>query len=113
MGNYSISYTTATALYDKEATFLKHATAFLRSLVRHNKIYTFRVNDMSHSGYSDLFILLDGVFVVAELKDKDGKPSEHQLKFIKDVESAGGIGGVCYSLQDIINLLNRTGRIKL
>lgn len=63
-----------------------------------------RINDSMHRGYSDLFIIVQGRIVCAELKDKTGKPSKHQLDFIRKVEQYGGIGGVCRSIADVEDL---------
>lgn len=63
-----------------------------------------RITDSMHKGYSDLFIVVQGRLVCAELKDKTGKPSRHQLEFIRDIESYGAIGGVCRSIADVEDL---------
>lgn len=90
--------------YDKEADLLQAVTLHLMMLQRKKRIFGFRITDMSHSGYSDIFIIVNGIFVAAELKDNTGKPSAHQLEFIDNIRKAGGVGGVCKSIHDV-NLL--------
>ena len=63
-----------------------------------------RINDSMHRGYSDLFIVVQGKLVVAELKASNGRPSKHQLDFIEQVEAYGGIGGVCKTIAEVEDL---------
>lgn len=86
--------------YDAEADFLSAAQKWCLQ----EGYLPIRINDSMHRGYSDLFIVVQGRLVCAELKDKTGKPSKHQLEFIKKVESYGAIGGVCRSIADIEDL---------
>lgn len=63
-----------------------------------------RINDVMHKGYSDLFIVVQGKLVCAELKSRTGKPSQHQIDFIQRIETYGAIGGVCRSIADVEDL---------
>ena len=63
-----------------------------------------RITDFSHRGYSDLFIIVQGRLVCAELKAKTGKPSQHQLQFLKQIEKYEAIGGICKSIADVEDL---------
>lgn len=63
-----------------------------------------RINDSMHKGYSDLFIVVQGRLVCAELKSRTGKPSKHQIDFIEQIEKYGAIGGVCRSIADVEDL---------
>jgi hypothetical protein len=63
-----------------------------------------RINDSMHKGYSDLFIVVQGRLVCAELKRRTGKPSQHQLDFIDKVEQYGAIGGVCRCIAEVEDL---------
>lgn len=63
-----------------------------------------RITDSMHRGYADLFIVVQGRLVCAELKDKTGKPSRHQIEFLKKVESYGAIGGICRTIADVEDL---------
>lgn len=86
--------------YDAEADLLKDAIKWCYD----QGYLPIRITDASHRGYSDLFIVVQGRLVCAELKDKTGKPSKHQLDFIAKVERYGGIGGVCRTIADIEDL---------
>ena len=83
--------------YDDEADLLKDAIAWCYD----QGYYPIRITDGYHRGYSDLFIVVQGRLVVAELKDKDGKPSKHQLEFIEKVQAFGGVVGVCRTIGEI------------
>ena len=61
-------------------------------------------------GYSDLFINVRGVFVVAELKDDVGVATPHQEQFIEEMARCGAIGGVCRSVADVERLVNAAKR---
>ena len=60
-------------------------------------------------GVSDLILSIDGQFVAVELKNGRGnqyKPTELQLRFLKEVEDSGGIGEVIYSFAEFCDLLD-------
>ena len=86
--------------YNDEASLLKDAISWCFE----QGYYPIRITDGYHRGYSDLFIVVQGRLVVAELKDKDGKPTKHQLEFIEKVQAFGGSGGVCRTIADIEDL---------
>ena len=86
--------------YNDEASLLKDAISWCFE----QGYYPIRITDGYHRGYSDLFIVVQGRLVVAELKDKDGKPTKHQVEFIEKVQAFGGIGGVCRTIADIEDL---------
>jgi hypothetical protein len=65
------------------------------------------IRDRYTIGYSDLFICVRGILVVAELKDDTGTPSQHQLDFIDNVKACGGIGGVCRSVKEVADLVEQ------
>jgi hypothetical protein len=89
--------------YKEEADFLKKAKEWLEA---QRDIKCIRVSERYQRGYSDLFLCVRGQFVVAELKDDTGTASPHQELFIADVIRAGGIGAVCYTMRDILNLVD-------
>lgn len=95
-----LSFTDKMQQYDDEASLLKDAIDWCFE----QGYYPIRITDAYHRGYSDLFILVQGRLVVAELKDKDGKPSKHQLEFIEKVQAFGGVGGVCRTIAEIEDL---------
>lgn len=74
---------------------------------RRDGIKMIRICDRYAKGYSDLFICVQGIFVVAELKDNTGTPSQHQLDFIDDIVACGGIGGVCRSVKEVADLVEQ------
>lgn len=69
-----------------------------------------RICDRYNKGYSDLFICVRGIFVVAELKDDTGVASEHQKQFIKEMKEAGAIGGVCRTVKEVADLVEEAKR---
>jgi hypothetical protein len=59
-------------------------------------------------GSSDIIgIAPNGKFLAVEIKTEKGRPTKEQLKFINNVNKAGGIAGVCRSPEDAITLLRR------
>lgn len=75
-------------------------------VMRKDLMYT-KIRDMFTNGVSDILLCVRGIFVAAELKAEDGAPSFKQERFIEDVEKAGGIGGVCYCVNDIAKLIGK------
>lgn len=86
--------------YDLEGDLLEDAIKWCRQ----QGYLPIRINDSMHLGYSDLFIVVQGRLVVAELKAKDGSASKHQIDFIEKIMTFGGIGGVCKSLAELEDL---------
>lgn len=70
-------------------------------------IHFYKASDRYHSGVSDIIACVKGWLVVIELKADNYKPTAEQKLFIKQVEKAGGIGGVCYTLGDVKLLIER------
>lgn len=66
-----------------------------------------RICDAYHSGYSDFFVCVNGIFVILELKAEDGTPSATQIEFIDDMRKVGAIGGICRSLTEVINYIEQ------
>jgi hypothetical protein len=92
--------------YSDEAVLMKKVKEWLEPQ-RRDGIKMIRICDRYAKGYSDLFICVQGVFVVAELKDDTGTPSQHQLDFIADIIACGGIGGVCRSVKEVADLVEQ------
>jgi hypothetical protein len=88
--------------YAKEADILEKA---LEWLSKQPNLKAIRICDKYNSGYSDIFICVEGKLVVAELKSATGKPSKLQLEFIAEMQRCGATGGICRSIQDIKTLL--------
>lgn len=74
---------------------------------RRDGIKMMRICDRYTKGYSDLFICVRGILVVAELKDDTGTPSQHQLDFIDEIVACGGIGGVCRTVKEVADLVEQ------
>lgn len=93
-------------VYTDEAKFQKDAMSWLATQER-DGIKVLRICDRYNKGYSDLFICVNGIFVVAELKDDKGTPTPHQLLFIKQMVACGAIGGVCRTIKDVADLIEQ------
>ena len=50
----------------------------------------------TRSGVPDLLICCSGYFIAAEVKAKNGRPSDLQLKKLRDIREAGGIAILLY-----------------
>lgn len=70
-------------------------------------IKVIRIVDRYTKGYSDLFICARGRFVVAELKDDTGTATPHQELFIEEMELAGATGGVCRTVKQVADLIDK------
>lgn len=73
-------------------------------------IMVIRICDRYNKGYSDLFLCVRGIFVVAEMKDDVGVATPHQEDFIRDIKKAGGIGGVCRTVKEVADLVEQAKR---
>jgi len=67
----------------------------------------FKISDRFTVGIPDIIgcIEKDGRLVGMELKSEKGKSTKMQEYFINKINNAGGIAGVCYSLDDVKKLL--------
>lgn len=93
-------------VYTEEAVLMRKVKEWLEPQER-DGIKMLRICDRYAKGYSDLFICVNGQFVIAELKDDIGKPSKHQEQFIEEMIAAGAIGGVCRSVKDVADLVEQ------
>lgn len=84
--------------YAQEATLTKKTKDWLET---QQDIHFYKASDRYHKGVSDFILCVKGIFVGVELKADDGKPSPHQLLFIKQLVRTGGLGGVCYTLGEV------------
>ncbi len=98
-------------VYTEEATLLRKVTEYLAPQLR-DGIKVLRICDRYHKGYSDLFICVQGFLVVAELKDDTGKPTVHQELFIEEMQQCGAVGGICRTVQDVVDLIEEAKRRK-
>lgn len=95
--------------YSDEATLLRKTIEWLEPQ-RRDGIKVLRINDRYAKGYSDLFICVRGIFVVAELKDDTGTAAPHQKLFIKEMQECGAVGGICRSIADVAALIEEAKR---
>lgn len=95
--------------FTDEGDLLKKVMEYFEPQQR-DGIMILKIRDRYAKGYSDLFINVRGVFVVAELKDDIGVASQHQLDFIEDMAKCGAIGGVCRTVNDVIRLVEAAKR---
>lgn len=92
--------------YKQEADLLLKVEELLdvEKVLHRDLMYT-KIRDIYNSGISDVLICVHGIFVAAELKADCGEATVQQTTFIDNVISAGGIGGVCYTVSDVANLI--------
>lgn len=93
-------------MFQDERDLVKEVKKWLEPQHR-DGIKLMRICDRYAKGYSDFFICVRGLWVVAELKDDTGKASPHQLEFIDDIKACGGIGGVCRTVKEVADLVER------
>jgi hypothetical protein len=67
----------------------------------------YKASDRYTIGVSDFIICVRGIMVCAELKADMGTPSPQQLSFIRAFEQAGAVCGVCYTLGDVKDLVDK------
>lgn len=90
--------------YDEEADLLEKVMNWLAPQKR-DGIMAIRICDRYNKGYSDVFICVHGILVLAELKDNTGTATPHQLNFIREMRAVGAVGGVCRSVKDVSDLI--------
>ena len=64
------------------------------------------------SGVSDICALHLGKFYALELKAENGRPTVEQLKFLSDVNEAGGFGCMSYGLDRALAVLESWGLLR-
>jgi hypothetical protein len=96
--------------YSDEATLLRKVMEWLEPQ-RREQIKAIRVCDRYNKGYSDVFICVRGILVLAELKDDTGTPTPHQEIFLEEMCAAGAIGGVCRSVKDVADLVEKAKQL--
>lgn len=96
----------SSTMYKKESDLLKAVIKWIEPQ-RRNGIVALKIRDSYAIGYSDLFICARGRFIVAELKDDTGTPSPHQEIFIEEMTAAGAVGGICRSVKEVSDLIDK------
>lgn len=95
--------------YAQEATLTKKVKDWLDT---QEDIAYYKASDRYQKGVSDIIMNVGGVFVLAELKAKDGIERPHQKLFIKEMTRPGGFGGFCYTLYDVKELVRAARLVK-
>lgn len=87
-------------------------TVAIRQLLRTLKVWHFKHwgGPMGDRGISDIIGCHQGRMVAIEIKKPGGKPTPEQVAFLEAVRSAGGIGFVASSTEDVIRGLNLEDR---
>jgi len=58
-------------------------------------------------GSPDIICVINGIYVGIEVKGDKGKQSENQKTFQENLEKAGGVYILAFSLEDVINGLTK------
>lgn len=98
------------AYHKQEETKLqKQIQSYLESI----GAYKFKVHGeiFMRAGIPDIVACYKGRFIGIEAKDGDNKASELQLAHGRKIKKAGGIFGVCYSVEDVKKLLQENDLI--
>ena len=64
-----------------------------------------KISDRYNKGVSDILASVNGIYTAIELKAEGNVATMHQLVFIDEVIKSGGIGGVCYCLYEVKQLI--------
>ena len=71
-----------------------------------SEVWFYKTNDRFRSGILDFILCINGKFYSLELKVGKNKPTRLQEHTILKITSSGGIAQVCYSLEDVKNILH-------
>lgn len=69
--------------------------------------WVYKTSDRWKAGIPDLLICNNGRLYAAELKIGKNKPTRIQLYIIKQIERAGGRVAMCYSVEEVRNMLTK------
>lgn len=96
----------------KKVTPEGQLTASVKALLRTAGIFHFKHwgGPMGHPGVSDILGCYQGRMIAIELKSPTGKATPDQIRFIQNVNDAGGIGFVAKSIDEVINGLGLNDR---
>jgi len=95
------------SLFQKEKDLTEVVRDWLNS---QQDIKADKICDRYKKGIPDFIVCVRGKYVAIELKAETGVSSAHQRLFIREVIRAGGIGGTCYTLNDVKDLVERARR---
>jgi len=70
------------------------------------KCWFYKTNDRFRVGIPDLLLCLEGRLIAIELKFGNNKATPMQLKTLRDIKKSGGLTGVCWSLEEVKEVIN-------
>lgn len=74
-------------------------------------IMFYKASDRYNKGISDFIICVGGIFVAAELKAETNVASAQQKLFIKQINEAGGVAGECFTVGEVIKLVEHARKL--
>lgn len=82
-------------------------TRAIRRLLKQHNIWHFKhaASPYGRNGIADILGIIDGRFLAIEVKQPGHKPTLAQMDFLKEVNSAGGLGFVATNTQEVISRL--------
>lgn len=86
----------------------KEITHGIRNLLKTFRIFHWKNfgGPMGEKGVPDILGIYQGKFLGIEVKTPAGKLSDHQSRFLQNINAAGGIGFVARNLEDVIEKLD-------
>jgi len=85
-----------------EANLVRAIRAAIRK--RWPRAWIYKTHDASRAGVPDLIVCLDGQFVAMEVKRPGGMVTALQFATLDDIDRAGGVAHVVYSVQEAIEI---------
>lgn len=95
--------------YAQEATLTRKVKEWLDT---QEDVTYYKASDRYQKGVSDIIANVGGIFTLIELKADKGVERPHQKLFIKEMTRVGGIGGFCYTVGEVKELVNAARSIK-
>ena len=88
-------------------------THSIRSLLRQFAIFHWKNfgGPMGEKGVSDILGCYQGRMLAIEIKTASGKLSDHQVRFLQNINDEGGIGFVARSIDDVVEKLGLQKRL--
>lgn len=90
----------------------KEITHGIRNLLKTFRIFHWKNfgGPMGEKGVPDILGIYQGKFLGIEVKTPAGKLSDHQSRFLQNINDAGGIGFVARDVQTVIDKLGLQNR---
>ena len=95
------------AVYDLDKVYTEERALLqdVKDILKLFKFYFIRTESDIRSGYPDIVVCCNGMFIGIELKDNEGKLSKQQEKHIVDIKSSGGRAAGCRTLREVLDLI--------